>query len=228
MRLVIRGRETQYDPIFADRAFTTLVEEAHLYRPLLEFLASVVRSYLTLNDIRRGLAKGSPPLRLVAQKYGRSRQERAAVRRAVSLLDDLYGRYPPSDVRGVLLEGLVEQRLRGRYGDGGHQLENNARFALENSVAYSTGEKSIDVIGFDGYVGECHDCKARASRVEKSWTDQLVRYVAPHGFRIGIVTADSRVFARQALQRKGVNVLKAVPISPEDWWQLTPLQPPLG
>ena len=89
----------------------------------------------------------------------------------------------------MVIEGLTKRRLGVRYSHYGSQLEDNARFRLEDGAVYDSGSNSIDVIGFDGSVGECHDCKVQARNVSRSWIEELIRCVRPNGFRIGLVAA---------------------------------------
>jgi hypothetical protein len=131
-------------------------------------------------------------------------------RRVGELLEDLYRAFHPGEnrVRGAVLEALLERHLVSRYGGPGEMLENNLKFAIGNgSARYSSGEKSIDVFGFDGLVGECHDCKVNPGKFDPDWVHELQDDVAPLGFKIGLVTAtDSRTFAEAKIARSGIRV----------------------
>ena len=96
------------------------------------------------------------------------------------------------------------------------------------SARYTSGDNSIDVMGFDGVVGECHDCKVNPSRFKSTWVHELQRDVAPHGMTIGLVTAaSSRDWAAQRIQAGGVTVVPATTIvTAQDFHPLVPLQDP--
>ena len=90
---------------------------------------------------------------------------------------------------------------------------------LSNGVQYKTST-SLDVAGYDGSRGECHDCKATAQRVDAGWIEELVDKMVPHDFRIGVATAES---ARVAAH--GMRVPAAVTVTgPDTWWEDLPLQ----
>jgi hypothetical protein len=56
-------------------------------------------------------------------------------------------------------KALRNSRSKSRYGGGTDLCRNNVVIRLENGKVHSTST-SIDVLGWDGAVGECHDCKA--------------------------------------------------------------------
>lgn len=138
------------------------------------------------------------------QKYGPGERSRAA--RIVKGLVGLYRDFNEGHVRGVLLEQLVEQQLRSRYAGTGCLCENNVKIELGPASSRHQTSRGLDVVGWDGRVGEGHDCKTDAVswKSKQSWLDELSSDVAPRGLLVGLVTADSRSVAERKLRREGV------------------------
>ena len=217
-------RVPQYDNILDDPTYERLLDEAQAGRPVLELILAAIRQFHTLNDVENGLGGTGPTLRKFASSWGRTRSERSAVSRVVRGMTQLYRRHRASDVRGMLLEGLVFRRLVPRYAGADCELHNNAKFRLENGASYTSGDRSIDVIGFDGSAGECHDCKIQARRFEADWATELVGSVIPLGFRVGLVTADSEAVAWRHLREKGIDLAQVTVLTSESLWRAAPLQ----
>ncbi|HEY7933601.1 MAG TPA: hypothetical protein VID48_07230 [Solirubrobacteraceae bacterium] len=156
----------------------------------------------------------------LANSFHRDQRSRATAVTLARLFERLYKRFDAGNVRGCLIEAMVETRLRARYADAGSQLDNNVFVTLSNGAKYRTST-SVDVVGHDGYRGECHDCKARGRYVDTEWITELVAHLVPHQFRIGVATAESAPTARRAM---GAGISQTVTVTgPESWWDGLPL-----
>jgi hypothetical protein len=217
-------RDPAFDAILGDACFIALAKDAALYRTVRAFISRAIIRYKDAADAESGPNGNGFDI----GTYGRlfagdqpSEETLAAVRRAGEALTELLRSYDPGHVRGAVIEGLVETRLRVRY--GGHILDNNVFLQFENGAAYTTS-RSVDVVGWDGDDGECHDCKARARAFVPEWILELEDDVGPRGLAIGLVTADSFRPAQRALANNGIRLRTATLISLEKLWDLAPLR----
>ena len=148
------------------------------------------------------------------------------IREAARLLTPLYAEFGASDarrLRGALVEGLVRARLRSRYGP--QELSDNVTLELENGVKYKSST-SVDVVGWDNSLGECHDCKVHAKRFDVDLLRELDRNLPRKHFKIGAVTTESRSAALLALRRLGCSPPPAnvTVIGLENLMEFAPLQ----
>lgn len=114
--------------------------------------------------------------------------------------------------------------LEGRY--AGEFLEDNAHVSIRNGVFYDSST-DVDVVGWDAtdVVGECHDCKARASQLNAAWIKELDDGLPRAEFKIGVVTTDSHLAARARLLQEAVNpTARTELIALERLWDFAPLQ----
>lgn len=226
MKVVPVSREESLTKISKDTRVADILGELVRHPPLISFLIGVIRWFHSYQELVNGRAGGDVTLRaFVAGRQGK--RDRAGAQRIATNVEGLYRDNPGGEgrVRGALLESLVEMKLRPRYSGIDCLLDNNLRFELVNGQTYASGTRSIDVIGFDGRVGECHDCKVHASRFEQPWIEDLTLNVAPRGFKIGLVTATHRGNAERQLREAGVSTRGATLIPADELHLLTPLQP---
>jgi hypothetical protein len=221
LKAEVTGRDEVMLPIIEDAATQEVVDAVAQDRVLLAFLMSVIRDFTD----RQALTDRSPNLRKLANNYAHSKAERNAVGRICGSIETLYRDFDPAHVRGALLEALVQRAIKARYGGGSDWLQNNIEFRIEKGEDSHTTTTSVDVLGIDmaAELGECHDCKVRAKKVDPKWLKELQDDLAPIGFRIGIATAGSARVARRDLARIG-KLSAATALITYDNWDL-PLQP---
>ncbi len=228
MRVYPLGRVESLAAITSDRRTQELVRLVEHETSLLGLLFQIIRRFHKTAELAQGRREDGFTLgRMVSSYRVSTLAQRTSRRRIGELIEELYTAYAPGEgnVRGAILEALVELRLRRRYGETGDLLENNLRFALFNGTQYSTKDQSIDVIGFDGAVGECHDCKVNAGRFCPDWVLELQREVAPFGFKIGLVTVGGASWARKSIAGLGIALdSNTVLVGQEDFHPLMPLQ----
>lgn len=210
-----------HQAVFDDDDFQFVIEQAAKSRQMLMFVASAIRDFENHKQLVHGKPGSGRNMESVANSFlkgKRARESGVALSRKLAIL---YERFDPGIVRGCLIESMVEGQLRARY--VGSELDNNVFIKLENSADYQTST-SVDVAGYDGDRGEAHDCKAKGRSVETSFIDELVESLSPHGFRIGVATAESTRTAAQGMSRGGYRVPSSVTIAgPEQWWDGLPL-----
>ena len=217
-------RDAAHTDIFEDDDFVDVIEAAARSREMVQFLGAVVRRFESSDEIRAGKAGGGVNLERFANEFfGRSRA-RTGAQLVVRPIERLYERHNPGNLRGTFIEAMAERRLRVRYYDG--QLSNNVFLVLSNGVDYRS-RTSVDVVGHDGTVGECLDCKARAKNVDAELIKELVAEAAPRGFAIGLTTSDSAPTASSDLRRLGLDPDSVHVVGPERWWDGLPLRPEL-
>lgn len=228
MKVVATGFETSHRDITTDSRTIELVGIVEKDKRLLGLLFQIIRRFHTAAELENGRDGKASNLEQLVRDYPVTPALLGARSKVRDLVHDLYHDFKPSEarVRGALLEAVVEGRLRTRYSGNGSMLENNLQFQIENGSTYSSGTKSIDVLGFDGQLGECHDCKANAARFEPDWVHELQTEVATRGFRIGLVTATgSRSWAETLMRKAGITVAPETAIlTSKDFYPLTPLQ----
>lgn len=215
-------RDAAHERIFDDEDVAAVVEAAAVNRKLMHFLGNIVQRYDSADAVRLGRRGGGPNLESYANQFLGRGTDRKTAQPLIRLIEKLYGQHDPGNLRGTLIEAMVQRRLRVRYGSG--LLDNNVYVILTNQIDYRTST-SIDVVGHDGDVGECHDCKARARRVDAALITELVQNLGPHGFRFGIATADSTRVAVAELRQKGIDLEQVRILAPERWWDGLPLWP---
>ena len=221
-RLTVVRRQTALDEIAADSVFRDVVD-ATLARPrMVWLLLLVIREYATVSQLEHGRGDGLG-LSSVLGRQRFDKREEAQAQRIARGLHKLYRKYNAGNLRGAFLEALTEQHIRPRYGGSGNTCCNNAVIRIENGQTHTTST-GVDVLGWDGNVGECHDCKADAGGFRAEWIGELERHVAPRGFAIGLVTADSQATAKRKLRRLQIKWRRAQLISEQDFARL-PLQP---
>jgi len=220
MKAVLHA-DRAHQVIFDDEDFQFVVEKANRSKAMLQFVAAAIRRYDGLEDVVRGKAGGGQNMEAYANSYHRDAGSQKAAVVIARRFAALYGRFEAGNVRGCLIEAMVETRLRARYAGG--QLENNVFVELSNGVTYRTST-SADVVGHDGQRGECHDCKARGRYVETEWVRELIAHLVPHQFRIGVATAESAPTASRAMSANGFQIPQSVTVTgPELWWEGLPL-----
>lgn len=163
-------RQPTFDDIFADADFVALAQHFEQHEPVRRFVPGVIRIFW-------GGLRGPDSITRYASHW--ARQHRAAdaatvtaIDDAASLLTQLYGSWSHrlDHLRGAMVEGLVETRLRSRYAQ--NTLANNVTITVSNGVNY-TSSTTADVVGWDGARGECHDCKVRAKNVDVDFLREM-------------------------------------------------------
>lgn len=213
-------RHSTLDGIFGDPDFAPVFVELARSRKARIFFTSVVRRVNVRLDGPQGLEMHARLFVAVEPAHGTDRQ---AVEEAARLLTRLYRRHDEGNLRGALLEGFLRFRLAVRYAPPA-SLNDNVVVIVSNGVTYRT-PTTIDVVGWDGRVGECHDCKVRAKSVNFGLIQSLERDL-PQEFRIGIVTVESRLAAAGRFHALGFRPRRATILSAEDLWEFAPLQQP--
>jgi hypothetical protein len=215
------GRDEVMRPIIEDSDTQEVVDAVAQDKALRAFLMSAIRDF----QDRQALSDRTPNLRKLANNYAGSKGQRNAVGRICGAIESLYGRFDPSHVRGALLEALVQRAIQTRYGGGADWLENNIEFKVEEDDDVRETTTSVDVLGVDvaADLGECHDCKVRARKVDPKWLEELQDDFTQFGFRIGVATADSARVARRDLKRGGKLSAATAVITHDNW--VLPLQP---
>ena len=209
-----------HQEIFDDEDFQYVVERASQSKAMLQFVGAAIRRYDGLKDVVHGKAGGDQNMEAYANSYHRDGRTRSTGVDIARRFARLYKRFDAGNVRGCLIEAMVQAQLRMRY--AGARLENNVFVELSNGVSYRTST-SADVVGYDGQRGECHDCKARGRNVDMSWIAELVAELTPHEFRIGVATADSAPAASREMSGTAYLPRSVVVTGPESWWDGLPL-----
>jgi hypothetical protein len=198
------AREPTFDEIFNDADFQELRRTFAGDLRVRQFVPNVVKTYktapVTADALRRFASFWSSPHR------GGGDELAAAIADPTELIVLLYGRYGTNTgslgrLRGAMIEGLVLAQLGPRYGL--NQLVDNATVTVDDDGAIYTSCTSVDVTGWDGNVGECHDCKTRASWIDLALVLDLEHGLPDPEFRIGLVTADSAVVMAKTLATAG-------------------------
>lgn len=207
-----------HQAVFDDDDFQYVIEQAAKNKDMLMFVAAAIRQFESHEEVVHGKLGSKRNMESRANEYfkdKRSRENGVAMARRFAAL---YGRFDPGTVRGCLIESMVEGRLRQRYQPS--HLDNNVFVAVAN---YRTST-SVDVAAHDGERGEAHDCKAQGRAVKTSFIDEMATNLIPHGFRIGIATAESTSVAMQAITSRGYTIPHTVVVTgPERWWDGLPL-----
>jgi hypothetical protein len=222
MRVETR-REPTFDAITGDSAFAVLIDVFSKFKFARACTTRLITRFHTADELTIG-RMGFDGRMYVDVFAGQQKSKEAleAAYRAVDALGDLYRRHDPKHVRGAVLEGLCEAQLRIRY--RGKLLDNNVFFTLSNGVEYESST-SIDVLGWDSPIGECHDCKVNPRRFEATWIAELQSHVLPRGFLLGLVTAYSYRVTLAALEASGISTdTRTTIISLERLRDFAPLQ----
>lgn len=224
MKVEFRRRPT-FDAIFGDANFLALVDQFKAHALVRGFLVTAVKENID-----------GPPANATFALYGRlwgtshedvGDEVAAEVEESGRLLDELYlthGQPNPGNLRGAILEGLVMEALRPRYGHA--ELQDNTEITISNGVHYtSPPNQPLDVVGWDGALGECHDVKMRAGRLVAPFIQHLADGLPYPTFRLGIVTTMSRFSVAGALKAQGyVAPARVTFIAVEDLLDFVPLQ----
>jgi hypothetical protein len=199
--VTVVGRDATHARVSADARFADILD-ASLGQPrMVWFALFAIREYHSHEQLVHGRGGGAPSLPATIQRQGFDNRQATLARRIHTALAGLYAEHDEGSVRGVLLEKLVEQQIRSRYGGTDHLCDNNVKVRVAGSDPDHTTSTSIDVIGFDGSIGEGHDCKADSKRFVKyrPWITELDEKVARPDLSIGLVTADSSNTARRKM-----------------------------
>jgi hypothetical protein len=215
-------RTPTFDAIFADADFAALREKFGAEPIVRRFVPSAIRQFIRGPAVPDGFSR-------YATWWARPHRTSdpatpAVITEAATLLDSLYATWSDhlGNLRGALIEGLVLAQLKPRYGQ--NQLVDNATITVSNEIDY-TSPTTVDVIGWDGNRGECHDCKMRAKWIDLAVVRSLEENLPQPEFRVGVVTAESRPALTAALQDLGYTPAPITELIPlEDLWELAPLQ----
>lgn len=225
-QLEVVQRDMSLARINADDHFVGLLDSA-LGQPRMVWLVLLaVREYHTVAQLRTGRGYGAPGLRQLINRQPFDRQAKTQAERIVRALDGLYSAHDEGQVRGAVLERLAEQQIRSRYAGLGAMCENNIKFRVWGSKGDHTTSRSVDVVGWDGTTGECHDCKVDARKFDAVLVAELERDVTPHGLVVGMVTADQRPTAERKL--RALNFRRATAtalVTEETLFSVLPLRP---
>jgi hypothetical protein len=194
-------RRPTFDAIFEDDDFKTLAAVFLAERLVRGFVVMVVSEWTEAPNIgfaTAGRIWGAPHVNGDPSTID-------GVADAGRLLDRLYANHGfpnAGNLRGALLEGLVLESLRPRY--GATNLSDNVEITITNNANYtSPANRPIDVVGWDGNVGECHDCKMKPISLDAAFIKHLADGLPRPEFRLGVVTSMSEVTARASLRRQG-------------------------
>lgn len=211
-----------FDEIFADADFIALREKFRDEELVRQFVPSVIKIF-------SGTLVGPDSFERYATFWSQSHRTSdpntpAVVAEAARLLQRLHASWADhlGELRGALVEGLVLARLGSRY--TGHKLEDNSHVTVTNGLNF-TSSRTIDVSGWDGNRGECHDCKVRAKKVDLTLVHELEDNLPEPEFKIGVVATDSRLVMTDALRTLGYSPTSQTTLIPlEELWDLAPLQ----
>jgi hypothetical protein len=210
-----------HQEVFDDEEFQFVIEHASRTKPMLLFVAASIRRFESLEEVLRGKPGSKQNMESYANSFLKDKRSRSNGVAVAQRLARLYGRFDAGNVRGCLIESMIQGRLRERYQQT--RLENNVFVTLTNDVTYRTST-SVDVAGYDGQRGECHDCKAQGRKVDTTWIEELVTNLVPHSFRIGVATAESPRVAVQGMSTGGYQIPATLTVTgPETWWDGLPL-----
>jgi hypothetical protein len=213
------AHEHHFDEIFGDADFATLTELIHGHEVARRIIAALLAAFRQrqrpdgirrfANDWARTHPASPTDIEWIADEIG-------------PRLDKLYGRYDPGRVRGGLVERLVYHQIKPRYEH--NTLADNTVATLSNGIEYTT-PTSIDVAGWDGHLGEFHDCRARSDKLNLDLVRDLEANLPREHFAIGLVTLKSRVLMAKDLSDQGYVPTEQTTLIPlEGLWTLAPLQ----
>jgi hypothetical protein len=226
MEVKTLGVEAAHRRVFNDERTQAIVDAAHDRRHLVALVAAIIRSFTTAAS----LTDRKPNLRQVGETHKSSSGDRSAVKTICDSAEGLYADFNPGNVRGVLLEAMVQRAIQTRYGGAGDLLDNNLEVEVCGGGKSHRTSTSIDVIGVDDEadLGECHDCKVRSRDFDGEWLKELTGSVAPFGFRIGMATVDSERVAQHELGKIGIRPTGGATIVTPYRWADLPLHPQAG
>jgi hypothetical protein len=217
-------RTATFDDIFADADFIALREKFDSEILVRRFVPAVIKQFWGGPVRPDSLTRYA---RYWASTHGTSDPDTPnVITEAANLLDSLYSTWSGhlGNLRGALVEGMVLARLEPRY--RANQLEDNATVTVENGINYTT-PTTIDVSGWDGNRGECHDCKVRTKNVDLDLVRSLEDNLPQPEFRVGVVTVDSGAWMAKTLLGRGYAPAPITTLIPlEELWELAPLQQP--
>lgn len=224
--VVVVERETALDTYSRDPRVNDVMDAA-LGRPNLIWLVLVaIREYHSYGELVKGKG-GGPSLEVMVSRQHFGPRERMQSARIVAALKGLYRDHDAGNTRGMLLERIVQQQIQTRYSGQGGVCTDNVKIELGPNDSRHRTTKSLDVLGWDGTVGEGLDCKvsARHWSTKVSWLIELERQVVPRGLAVGLVTADSRGRAEVRLRSIGFRPRTTTLIPSEDLYSQRPRLP---
>src|SRR5688500_234985 len=132
MRVVEVGREPAHARIAGDPRVAEIVDVVRQDGEMLALVLHAIRYFHTEDELRFGPRGAGTNLRkfLDLQMRKGSRPARRLAEKIAVALEGLYRDEDEGNVRGTLLEALVEDRLRGRYASSECLLTNNLLFHL--------------------------------------------------------------------------------------------------
>lgn len=224
--VVVIARETTLDACCEDPSFAEVMD-ATLGRPqMVWLLLQAIRRYHDAATLQDGRGEG-PGLERFVSQLTLGPGERNQAKRIVNGLTRLYAAHDPAHVRGAALERLVHVQIRPRYSGPDDLLDDNVKIELGPADARHQTSTSIDNLGWDGAVGEAHDCKVdpRHWKSKLSWLNELEEEVVPRGLAVGLVTADSRSSAERKLRDVGFKCRVSTLVPAESLHAKRPLLP---
>lgn len=223
MRVEFVEPDYGFAAILADPAFGDLIELVMRDETILGLVAQVIKSYQTRPSLDG--AGGQPAIEAFVATFASRPRSKSSAGKTSAAFRALYANHDPRHVRGAILEGMVEQRLKVRYSGQDHDLVNNHKIRCsDDDHAPYVSSTTVDVIGWDRTVGECHDCKVAARGFDSAFIGEMETNLVPRRFKIGMVTADTQAQTSVELQRKNFRPRSAQVIPFERLWQMAPLQ----
>jgi hypothetical protein len=224
-------RKPTFDSIFADPNLAALANLCATDRAVRRFTVGMIQRHT-----KRRYALGPYGVKMRAQFWAQANPDAdaarvAAIEQAGDLLHDLYAAHNAGNLRGVILESLLCDRLRQVY-DPSAVVDNAFVETEKEGVVYRTCDSpsswdgSVDAAAWDQarQVGECHDCKVRASEVDVGVIQELEANLPSPEFLMGVVTTNSYLEAAAELEAKGYKPsLRSKIIAMEKLWDFTPL-----
>lgn len=230
MQFTVEGRESAHDKLIADSDLQLLVGRAADNKNLRMLVASTVDDYKTESELLNGGGTAGIPLRNYASNWGRGQDERRQVAEIVDLFERLYTRFEEGTLRGMIIEQMIEKRMRSRYAGHGDVIANNAFIKVADGKGwkYRSHPNSVDVVGYDSVQerGECHTCKVRAKNFgsEKGFIEKMARELVPKRIVVGLVVAQDRERAERQLKRAGLRLGGRLRLLGREDWDAAPLQ----
>jgi hypothetical protein len=210
--------DPQHRDIHEDADFLAVAVLIHGHETARRMIADILRTIT--QPMPESLEKFT---RYWTQTHGSSPADIEWVEQEVTpRMNALYGRFDPGRLRGVLTERLVYEQITSRYAH--NTLKEDSFVHVSNGASYDSST-SVDVAGYDGNVGECHDCKARCRQINFGFLRELETHLPPSVFKIGVVSTDTRTVMAKELRSQNYTPGAHTTVIPlEDLWDLAPLQ----
>lgn len=223
MRVEFVEPDFGFAAILADPAFSDLIDLVVRDDTILGLVAQLIKSYHTRQSLEG--AGGRPTIDAFVATFASRPRSRTAAGKTSAAFRALYANHDPHHVRGAILEGMVEHKLKSRYGAPTDDLKNNhkIRCSGDEHAPYESST-TIDVIGWDRTVGECHDCKVAAKGFDSAFITEMETNLVPRRFKVGMVTADTQAQTSVEFKRKNFRPRSAQIIPFERLWRMAPLQ----